>query len=394
MKKLIIYSFLLVCTFLSFEGVHAVENDVYIYFNNVDDPVTVQEIQNELTVSDDIDGNITDEIYVVLDNYTENNNIIGDFIVIFGVTDSSGNESTIAITVRNVDVTAPVILVESYRSLAIPQNSNILLNLPLIKAMDGYEGDITDNFVISGISAVDTSVLTDYVLTYTITDSSGNTSTEEITISIVDVIAPILTGVTEIYKKSSHIMSTDDILKYFTASDNIDGDLTSSIVIDVNQYIGNADKPGTYLMVLSVTDSYENKTTYEITIKVIDDMIPLLIIDNYFWIVADNYKLSGIDFIETLKTIGDLPNDTYVQDITLDTYSDSYSLLGSAEFRFLLLSSSGNEYSKSIDLEIIDGVFATLVEDPSQMNNVWEVIVTYWWIAAIGFVVVVGIIKS
>ena len=96
-------------------------------------------------------------------------------------------------------------------------------------------------------------------------------------------------------------MSTNDILKYFTAIDDIDGDLTDSIVIDVNQYVGNADIPGSYSMVISVTDAAGNKATHEIIITVKDNIIPLLIIDKYSWVVVDSYKLSGIDFINTLN---------------------------------------------------------------------------------------------
>ena len=365
MKKILSYSFLIVCTLLfGSQGVYAnfSVNDSYVYLNNLDAPATIDDIQSELTVFDDFDGDITDSIYVVLDNYTGNENIAGDFIVVFGVNDSGGNESTIAIIVRNVDVTAPMIIIESYRSLAIPQYSNIYLNSPLIKAIDSYEGDLSSSLIISGLSEVDTSILGDYILTYSITDSSGNTHSEDIIVSVVDVTKPILVGVEEIHKNRSYIMSTTDIIRYFSASDDTDGNITSSIVIDVNQYVGNADKVGSYLMILSVTDSYGNKTTQELIITVIDSIIPLLIVDKYTWVVADSYKLTGSDFISTLKSIGDLPNDTYVQEITLDTYSDNYNDLSDSEFRFLLLSSSGNEYSRNISLNVITGTISAKSE--------------------------------
>ncbi len=397
MKNLLTSSILIVCTLLfSLQGVHAdfLENEEYVYLNNVDEPVTVQDIQNELTVFDDLDGDLTDEIYIIVDNYTSNKNILGDFIVVFGVTDSGGNESTAAITVRNVDVTAPVISIVSYISLSIPQFSNINLNLPVIKAIDGYEGDISNNFIINGISDVDTSTLGEHVLIYSITDSSGNTASEEITISIVDVTFPVIIGVDTIYKKDTYIMSTYDVLEYFTASDDIDGDLSSSLVIESNEYIGNADKVGTYSMIISVTDSSGNKATHELIIKVRDNIIPLLIIDKYSWIVVDSYKLTGVDFINTLKSIGDLPNDTYVQSITYDTYSDNYDQLSNSQFNFFLLASSGNEYSREIDLTVIVGIYATVTEEASIFSKVGTHLWDWGWLYAVGTIFIIGFFKG
>lgn len=125
MKKLFSLLILLTYALVLLPGVKAEINEG-VYPNNVDDPSTVIEIQAELTVFDYLDGDLTENIYVVLDNYTGHETELGDFIIVFGVVDSGGNIVTFAVTVHNMDITPPEFIVGI---LTIPQHSNISLNL-------------------------------------------------------------------------------------------------------------------------------------------------------------------------------------------------------------------------------------------------------------------------
>ncbi len=59
---------------------------------------------------------------------------------------------------------------------------------PGSSALDDTDGDITSNIQVTGY--VDTSVVGDYVLTYSVSDLAGNTASAERIVSVVDVLLP------------------------------------------------------------------------------------------------------------------------------------------------------------------------------------------------------------
>ena len=75
-------------------------------------------------------------------------------------------------TVVREDVSGPNIKLIDGSDMEVTINTEY--KEPGYKAMDNYDGDVTDKVTISG--SVDVTTLGDYVLTYTVTDNSGNTS--------------------------------------------------------------------------------------------------------------------------------------------------------------------------------------------------------------------------
>lgn len=121
-------------------------------------------------------------------------------------------------------------------------------------AADNYDGNITGKVVRTEQNGT---------VTYTVADSSGNST--EVTRQIVyyDPIPPEL-----ILAGDSKITITQG-KKYqepgYTATDNCDGDLTESVRIDGKV---NTAKAGTYTLTYSVTDSYGNSATATRTVVV------------------------------------------------------------------------------------------------------------------------------
>ena len=372
MKIIFIYSLLIICTLLfTIQGVHAdsSEEDIYIYLNNVDDPSTVQEIQLELTAFDEIDGDVTENIYVVMDNYSDNNNVLGDFIIVYGVTDSYGSKTTIAITVRNIDITAPQFVIEALSTLHIPQYSYLPSNLPGVKAIDLFEGDISSDIIITGLDLIDTDTIGDYILEYRVSDSSGNETIESFVVNVVDSIAPTIVGPLEIIKRSNYILDGQFYLSYFSAEDDHDGIISNRIEIISDEYLGNANKAGTYEVVISVSDILGNFTNHTLKIVVKDEMIPHLIIDKYYWVVPNNHLLTDNDFIDTLQSINDLPNYTFIFTTSYDNYTNFFERIDKYQKNFDLISSTGNEYERNIILDVVDSDFNIIEQEPGFFQN-------------------------
>lgn len=111
-------------------------------------------------------------------------------------------------------------------------------------AQDNYDGDLTE--------AVQRTVEGDTV-TYTVTDSSGNTATAQRQIIYGDATAPVLElSGDETVTIDAGTAFTDP---GYTATDNVDGDITANVTVsgDYDIYV-----PGTYTITYSVTDTCGN----------------------------------------------------------------------------------------------------------------------------------------
>lgn len=123
-------------------------------------------------------------------------------------------------------------------------------------ATDNYDGDVTANVV---------SQEHDGIVTYTVSDSSGNTATIDRTIVYKDVVAPAISlkGSKNIYVNIGENYNEPG----FTASDDVDGDLTSTVTVE-----GSVDvnKKGAYTLTYKVSDSSGNTATVKRTINIFD----------------------------------------------------------------------------------------------------------------------------
>jgi hypothetical protein len=266
--------------------------------------------------------------------------------------------------------------------------------LPDIVAIDSFEGDLTSKMTIVGLTNVDTDIIGDYNLTYIVEDSSGNKATKQFTLRVIDSTDPELNGPTRIIKRADVILDGEFFIDYYTAVDDTDGFITNRITTDNNTYLGNANVPGTYNVTIVVHDQEGNETRKTIIIEVVKDMIPQLIIDDYYWVVPDNHQLSDKEFVEILQFIGDLPDYQFIFSTTYDNYTSSYRTVDKYQKNFSLLSESGEEFDRDITLEVIKAD-KNIVDAPPNFYEknsgiIWGVVGT---LVVIGFVII-GITQS
>lgn len=139
------------------------------------------------TASDNIDGVITSNIRTV---NPVNPRVIGKYVVTYDVSDAAGNAATQKIrTVNVVDRIKPVITIigNKYPTIALGSSYTDAG----ATATDNYDGDLTAKIVTAGI--VDAATPGVYFISYTATDSSGNTNVTTRQIKVTDTIKPVLT---------------------------------------------------------------------------------------------------------------------------------------------------------------------------------------------------------
>ena len=151
-----------------------------------DNPLTVEkgaEVQDPgYTAIDDCDGDITDQVTV-----TQTEDAID-----YTSTDAHGNTATAQRTLVYVDTTPPVITLSGNAEMTIQSGDSF--SDPGYTAQDAGDGDVTASVTTSG--AVDPGAPGDYTITYSVTDSAGNTGTAQ---RLVHVKKPVDPGNKVVY---------------------------------------------------------------------------------------------------------------------------------------------------------------------------------------------------
>ncbi|WP_204344411.1 immunoglobulin-like domain-containing protein [Psychroserpens algicola] len=155
------------------------------------------------------------------------------------------------------DTTAPVITLNGASTINLEVGDTY--NELGATATDNIDGNLTSSIVIGG-DTVNTNNAGTYVVTYNVSDAAGNNATEVTRTVIVtqpaDTTAPVIT----LNGASTINLEVGDTYNELgaTATDNVDGDLTSSIVITGTV---NTNSAGTYTRYYNVSDAAGNSAT-------------------------------------------------------------------------------------------------------------------------------------
>ncbi len=118
---------------------------------------------------------------------------------------------------------------------------------------DARDGNLTASITITG--TVDMNTTGTYILTYSVADAAGNEANATRTVTVVDTTNPVLTLLGD--ANMSQAKDSAWVDPGATASDSLDGNLTSSITVtgtvDVNT-------TGVYTLTYSVSDGASNET--------------------------------------------------------------------------------------------------------------------------------------
>jgi N-acyl-D-amino-acid deacylase len=205
------------------------------------------------TAVDDRDGDLTNAIYI--DASQVDTSIPGTYSVTYSVTDSDGKTGTATRTVMVEDTTPPVITLLGDDPQVVSAGDNYTESGA--SATDSVDGDLTSAIAIDS-SSVDTQIPGEYTVTYNVSDAAGNAAAA-LTRTII-VVPPLDTTPPVITLNGSNPQIIDFGAAYTelgaSANDNVDGDLSASIVIDATSVDTSA--PGNYSVTYDVTDAAGN----------------------------------------------------------------------------------------------------------------------------------------
>ncbi len=173
-----------------------------------------------VNVVDLVDGNLDPTITGTIDV-----NTVGTYVLKYNAKDSSGNSAVeVQRTVTVGDTGIPVISING--DVLVVQEAKGTYVDRGAKASDALDGNLTG--AMKSVSTVNTDVVGDYSVTYSVSDSNGNTAVKVVrTVKVVDTTVP------EITLRGSSTVTHEAKDPYVDggvkASDTLDGDLTKSV---------------------------------------------------------------------------------------------------------------------------------------------------------------------
>lgn len=231
------------------------------------------------------------------------------------------------------DKLAPIIeLVTNEDSFTSPKDSYVEEGF---KATDNYDGDITDKV---------TRVEENGIVTYTVTDTAGNTTTVERVIVYKDVVAPVITlnGNTDINLN----IGQEYVEEGFVATDDCEGDITGNVVVS-----GSVDntKPGKYVLEYKVLDTYNNECVVSRNVTVADFEAPIISLKgekNQYIKLGSEYAELGFSAIDNVD--GDVSAKVEI------TGSVDTSKIGLYTITYKVTDTSGNVSNAKREIYVFD----------------------------------------
>jgi len=205
--------------------------------------------ENGYTAIDNYDGDITDQVVC-----TQNEDSIT-----YTATDSLGNTASVTRKLECKDVVAPAITLHGDERLFLTYGETYTESGATV--IDDVDGDVTSQLSITG--TVDSTIYGEQYITYSVTDSNGNTAQKERIVVVKESTPPELSliGDSRLFVKLNEDYSEPG----YTATDNADGDISPLVNIEGSV---NPEKVGAYTLTYTSTDSSNNTVSATRTVYV------------------------------------------------------------------------------------------------------------------------------
>ncbi len=314
-----------------------------------DVPLTMDQIKSYITARNSLGQAM---VYnVTSDTYTSSEKLPGNYQMMFQVTHNLITKNYI-LDIRVYDLTSPVI--------SIPQT----IEIPLAEKVDVNQIkemlSITDN--VDTISTSTLSILTDtytpattvgtYHVLFEASDLSGNKTTLEVPVTLVDLKGPVIKGPQLIYLYTTDpVLSNAQILAKYSAIDDVDGPVNVSISYNLyNQSL----TAGSYQLTLRSTDSALNVTNRNIYINVIDNKGPVFETNDKIIEKSVADTMTDADIIAWFKNQLAL-SGVEATDVTIlfNEYNSNESLSGSY-YVYLTYDLDGLEQTSRVRIDVIE----------------------------------------
>lgn len=239
------------------------------------------------------------------------------------------------------DTHAPVFNGEAIHYTNVDKPRDLATILTGITAVDETNGEVPivieeDNFTANRYK------MGNYTVLLSATDGAGNKATMTLTIYVIDVTAPVISGPTALTSNMSSPLTEAAIRSKLSVSDNCDTNITIDLVED--KFTGHSQESGSFTVTYKAVDDSGNVSgIHTVTVTTKDDIAPTIT-------GTSHYNVSSIgaitlDYMKSQLTITD--NIDSADKITFvvmeNNYIDNSTFVGDHTVIVYALDSLGNK---------------------------------------------------
>ncbi len=340
------------------------------YTTNINNPIDLKLILNQITAYDERDGNLTNKINIEFNSYDNNKDKLGTYTVMLNVIDSSNNKASITFYIEIIDNTPPIIEgkdeYDSYLSNILTLQtiqSNLTVKDNVYKNMESQLYVCEDNY------SVNKKKLGTYTVFFCVYDLSNNLSSPfKVTINVKNDIKPIIEGANYYTSKLSNPLTITEIMYSLAASSN-GKDISSSIYVQKDNYSNFLNTLGEKTIYFQAMDESNNiSDPFKVTVNLIDDISPQIFgLDTYNSYLSNPLSLTYLKQQLTVLDNYD-GNITHKLEIIDDSYTTNINKLGTY-YIFFQASDSSSNVSEIFKIKItnIDDIPPTII-GPSSLS--------------------------
>jgi hypothetical protein len=236
-----------------------------------------------------------------------------------------------------------------------------------LNAEDITDGNISDEIEIYNNTynpADENITIGDYDFDAIVYDTSGNLTYQKCYVKVVDLVPPTITVDPEPMEVTYTICYTwSTFLNKFTTNDNVE---VAKVEVTEDTYTENYDKPGTYYITATVTDTSGNTSSAVLTVKVIDKVPPR--IEGPYEIKTTTQRPYTKEEIRVFFTFTDVidPNVTRYEIVDIDGYFDNPRRAGKYLIKISAFDMYENEGVRTINLIVKDIDYPTITVDSNN----------------------------
>ncbi len=198
---------------------------------------------------------------------------VGPHTITFTATDTHANSSTCTSTFTVLDVTAPVITQCASNASGIA-NTNCQAAVPDMRAGVLASDGCTSVTIVQSPAPGTLLGFGPHTVTFTVSDTSSNSTTCTATFTVIDIVAPTITSCAPASQASANAAcqtTLPDLRAGVVASDNC-----GSVTISQSPSIGSVQGIGPHTITFTVTDASSNSTTCTSVFTVVDTTAPVI----------------------------------------------------------------------------------------------------------------------
>ncbi|WP_025725112.1 hypothetical protein [Acholeplasma granularum] len=306
---------------------------------NYKDEISIETLKGYISrVEDNIDNISIDDVKI--ESFIESD-FLGNYEVIYSVTDSNGLKGTAKLNVKVLDLEPPKI--ELIKPIKVDVNTLEPYIYDYLLITDNY--DDYNHLTITKTGTINMKVVDTYRIIIKVKDQAKNEIEYPILVDVVDTIPPILE-----FKEVEVITnySRPNYNELIKVSDNYDK--TLNLIIDDSHI--DYSLTGQHQIKVTAIDQQNNQTNKYLTLKIIDQDYPeIFLTTRQIYVPYGTEEINYLDYVEKIY-------DYYDKTLTLDNLriesQINFSKIGLYKVIYKLKDSSNNETSEILYVYLND----------------------------------------